>query len=89
MIQVKSFSSHQAGEDGVNIRVVVAATTQQANAALTSWKKSGLAVNVLSSSTQLALDGNTAAYVLTLVVDLQPSEEEEDEIVTDADVEVE
>ncbi len=89
MIQVKSLSSHQAGEDGVNVRAVVAATTQQANAILTSWKKSGLAVNILSMSTQLALDGNTAAYVLTLVVDLQPSEQDEDEVVTDEDLETE
>ena len=89
MIQVKSLSSHQAGEDGVNVRAVVAATTQQANAILTSWKKSGLAVNILSTSTQLALDGNTAAYVLTLVVDLQPGEQDEDEVVTDEDLETE
>ncbi len=89
MIQVKSFSSHQAGEDGVNVRAVVADTTQQANTILISWKKSGLAVNILSSSTQLALNGDTAAYVLTLVVDLQPSEQDVDEIVTDEDVEFE
>ena len=89
MIQVQSFSSHQAGEDGANVRAVVAATTQQANAILTSWKESGLAFNVLSSSTQLALDGNIAAHVLTLVVDLQPREQEEDEFVTDADIEFE
>jgi hypothetical protein len=89
MLKVESFSSHQAGEDGTNVRAVVAATTQQANATLTSWKKSGLAVHVLSTSTQLALDGYDAAYVLTLVVDLQPSEQDEDEIVTDEDVEFE
>ena len=88
MIQVQSFSSHQVGEDGANIRTVVASTTQQANTTLTSWKKSGLAVNVLSTSTQLVLEGYDAAYVLTLVVDLQPSEEDEDEVVTDEDLEV-
>ncbi len=86
MIQIQSFSSHQAGEDGANIRAVVASATQQANTTLTSWKKSGLAVNVLSTSTQLALEGYDAAYVLTLVVDLQPKEEDEDEVVTDEDV---
>ena len=89
MKQIESFSSHQAGEDGVNVRAVVAAVTKQANATLTSWKKSGVAVNVLSASTQLALDGDTAAYVLTLVVDLQPSEQDEDEVVTDEDLEFE
>ena len=88
MIQIKSFSSHQVGEDGANIRAVVTSTTQQANTALTSWKESGLAVNVLSTSTQLALEGYDAAYVLTLVVDLQPKEEDEDEVVTDEDLEV-
>ncbi len=89
MLKVESFSSHQAGEDGTNVRAVVASTTQQANAAMTSWKKSGLAVNVLSASTQLALDGYEAAYVLTLVVDLQPSEQDQDEVVTDEDLEFE
>ena len=89
MIQVQSFSSHQAGEDGANVRAVVATTTQQANDTLMSWKKRGLAVNVLSASTQLALDGFEAAYVLTLVVDLQPSEQEQDEVVTDEDLEFE
>ncbi len=39
MIQVESFSSHQAGVDGANVRAVVASTTKQANATLTSWKK--------------------------------------------------
>ncbi len=89
MIQIKSFSNHQAGEDGANIRAVVASTTQQANATLTDWKKSGIAVNVLSTSTQLALEGYDAAYVLTLVVDLQTGEQDEDEVVTDEDLEFE
>ena len=85
MLQVESFHSHQVGGDTADIRAVVASTTQQANETLANWKKSGLAVHILSSSTQLALEGNDAAYVLTLVVDLQHSEDEEDEVVTDED----
>ena len=69
--------------------MVVASTTRQANETLANWKKSGLTVKVLSASTQLALEGYDAAYVLTLVVDLHPSEDDEDEVVTDEDIEVE
>jgi phosphoserine phosphatase len=89
MLKVESFYSHQVGVDAADVRAVVASTTQQANETLANWKKSGLAVNVLSASTQLALEGSDAAYVLTLVVDLQRSEEDEDEVVTDEDVEFE
>ena len=89
MLQVKSFQSHHIGGDAADVRVVVASTTQQANEALANWKKSGLTVKVLSASTQLALEGYDAAYVLTLVVDLHPSVDDEDEVVTDEDIEVE
>ena len=89
MLKVESFYSHQVGVDAADVRAVVASTTQQANETLANWKKSGLAVNVLSASTQLALEGSDAAYVLTLVVDLQRSEEDEDEVVTDEDLEFE
>ncbi len=89
MLKVESFQSHQVGVDAADVRAVVASATQQANETLAQWKKSGLAVNVLSSSTQLALEGYDAAYVLTLVVDLQRSEEDEDEVVTDEDLEFE
>jgi phosphoserine phosphatase len=89
MLKVESFYSHQAGVDAVDVRTVVASATQQANETLAIWKKSGLAVNVLSSSTQLAIEGYDAAYVITLVVDLQHSEEDEDEVVTDEDLESE
>ena len=89
MLQVKSFQSHHIGGDAADVRVVVASTTQQVNEALANWKKSGLTVKVLSASTQLALEGYDAAYVLTLVVDLHPSEDDEDEVVTDEDIEVE
>ncbi len=89
MLQVKSFQSHHIGGDAADVRVVVASTTQQANETLENWKKSGLTVKVLSTSTQLALEGYDAAYVLTLVVDLHPSEDDEDEVVTDEDIEVE
>ena len=89
MLKVESFSSHYTGEDAADVRAVVASTTQQANATLATWKKSGLVVHVLSTSTQLALEGYEAAYVLTLVVDLQPSEQDEDEVVTDEELEVE
>jgi phosphoserine phosphatase len=89
MLQVESFQSHQVGVDAADVRAVVASTTQQANETLANWKKSGLAVKVLSASTQLALEGYDAAYVLTLVVDLQRSEEDEDEVVTDEDLEFE
>ena len=89
MLQVESFHSHQVGGEAADVRAVVASTTQQANETLAQWKKSGLTVNVLSASTQLALEGYDAAYVLTLVVDLQRSEEDEDEVVTDEDLESE
>ncbi len=89
MLMVKSFQSHQVGVDAADVRAVVASTTQQANETLANWKQSGLAVTVLSSSTQLALEGYDAAYVITLVVDLQHSEEDEDEVVTDEDLEFE
>ena len=89
MLQVQSFHSHHIGGDAADVRVVVASTTQQANETLANWKKSGLTVKVLSASTQLALEGYDAAYVLTLVVDLHPSEDDEDEVVTDEDLEVE
>ena len=89
MLQVKSFHSHQVGEEAADVRAVVASTTQQANEMLAHWKKSGLTVIVLSASTQLALGGYDAAYVLTLVVDLQRSKEDEDEVVTDEDLEFE
>ena len=79
MLKVKSFQSHQVGEEAADVRAVVASTTQQANEMLADWKKSGLTVTVLSASTQLALEGYDAAYVLTLVVDLQRSKEDEDE----------
>jgi hypothetical protein len=86
---VKSFHSHQVGEDAADVRAVVASSTQQANETLALWKKSGLTVKVLSTSTQLALEGYDAAYVLTMVVDLQHSQEDEDEVVTDEDLEFE
>ncbi len=89
MLQVESFQSHQVGGDAADVRAVVASATQQANETLANWKQSGLAVTVLSASTQLALEGYDAAYVITLVVDLQHSDEEEDEVVTDEDLEFE
>ena len=89
MLMVKSFHSHQVGVDAADVRAVVASATQQANETLAHWKKSGLAVNVLSASAQLALESYDAAYVITLVVDLQRSEEDEDEVVTDEDLEFE
>ncbi len=89
MLMVQSFHSHQVGEDAADVRAVVASTTQQANETLAHWKKSGLTVKILSASTQLALEGYDAAYVLTLVVDLQHSQEDEDEVVTDEDLEYE
>ena len=89
MLKVESFQSHQIGVDAADVRAVVASATQQANETLANWKQSGLAVTVLSSSTQLALEGYDAAYVITLVVDLQHSDEEEDEVVTDEDLEFE
>jgi phosphoserine phosphatase len=89
MLQVESFQSHQVGVDAADVRAVVASATQQANETLANWKQSGLAVTVLSASTQLALEGYDAAYVITLVVDLQHSDEEEDEVVTDEDLEFE
>ena len=89
MLLVKSFHSHQVGEDAADVRAVVASTTQQANEALAHWKKSSLTVTVLSASTQLALEGYDAAYVLTLVVDLQRNKEDEDEVVTEEDLEFE
>ena len=89
MLMVKSFHSHQVGEEAADVRVVVASTTQQANETLAQWKKSGLTVTILSTSTQLALEGYDAAYVLTLVVDLQHSKEDEDEVVTEEDLEFE
>jgi len=89
MIKVESFHSHQAGAEGVNVRAVVASATQQANETLINWRKSGLAVNVLTTSTQLALEGYDAAYVITMVIDLQRSEEDQDEIVTEEDLEFE
>ena len=89
MLMVKSFHSHQVGEDAADVRAVVASSTQQANETLAQWKKSGLTVKVLSASTQLALEGYDAAYVLTLVVDMQRSKEDEDEVVTDEDLEFE
>jgi len=89
MLKVESFHSHQVGVDAADVRAVVASATQQANETLAHWKKSGLAVNVLSASAQLALESYDAAYVITLVVDLQRSEEDEDEVVTDEDLEFE
>ena len=89
MLMVKSFHSHQVGEDAADVRAVVASSTQQANETLAHWKKSGLTVKVLSTSTQLALEGYDAAYVLTLVVDLHRTMEDEDEVVTDEDLEFE
>jgi len=89
MLMIKSFHSHQVGEDAADVRAVVASSTQQANETLADWKKSGLTVTVLSTSTQLALEGYDAAYVLTLVVDLQHSQEDEGEVVTDEDLEFE
>ena len=89
MLLVKTFHSHQVGEDAADVRAVVASSTQQANETLAHWKKSGLTVTVLSSSTQLALEGYDAAYVLTLVVDLHRNKEDEDEVVTDEDIEFE
>ena len=89
MLMVKSFHSHQVGEDAADVRAVVASSTQQANETLARWKKSGLTVTVLSTSTQLALAGYDAAYVLTLVVDLHRTMEDEDEVVTDEDLEFE
>ena len=86
MLMVKSFQSHQVGGDAADVRAVVASATQQANDTLAQWKKSGLTVKILSASTQLALEGYDAAYVLTLVVDLQRSEEDEDEVVTEEDL---
>jgi phage terminase Nu1 subunit (DNA packaging protein) len=89
MIKVESFHSHHIGREVADVRTVVASATQQANETLSNWKKSGLVVNVLSAATQLALEGYDAAYVITLVVDLQRSEEDEDEIVTEEDLEFE
>lgn len=89
MIKVVSFHSHHTGGEAADLRTVVGSATQQANEALSNWKKSGLAVNVLSTATQLALEGYDAAYVITLVVDLQRSDEDEDEIVTEEDLEFE
>ena len=89
MLKVESFQSHQIGVDAADVRAVVASATQQANETLANWKQSGLAVTVLSATTQLALEGYDAAYVITLVVDLQHSDEEEDEVVTDEDLEFE
>jgi hypothetical protein len=89
MLMVKSFHSHRVGEDAADVRSVVASSTQQANETLAHWKKSGLTVQVHSASTQLALEDYDAAYVRTLVVDLQRSKEDEDEVVTDEDLECE
>jgi len=89
MLKVESFHSHQVGEEAADVRAVVASTTLQANEALAHWKKSGLTVTVLSASTQLALEGYDAAYVLTLVVDLQRNKEDEDAVVTEEDLEFE
>ena len=89
MLMGKSFHSHQVGEDAADVRAVVASSTQQANETLAHWKKSGLTVTVLSTSTQPALERYDAAYMLTLVVDLHRNKEDEDEVVTDEDLEFE
>ena len=89
MLMVKSFHSHQVGEDAADVRSVVVSSTQQANETLAHWKKSGLTVTVLSTSTQPALERYDAAYMLTLVVDLHRNKEDEDEVVTDEDLEFE
>jgi hypothetical protein len=89
MIKVESFHSHHTGGEVANIRTVVTLATQQANETLSNWKKSGFVVNVLFMATQLALEEYDAAYVITLVVNLQESEEDEDEIVTEEELEFE
>jgi hypothetical protein len=80
-------NSYVVGLDAADVKRVVASATQQANEALETWRKSGMTVTVLSTNTQLALQGYDAAYVITLLVDLHPSGEDEDEEVTELDLE--
>ena len=82
MLRVESFHSDQAGTDPANVRIAIASTTHQANAAMTTWQQRGLDVHVCAASAQLAVDGDNAAYVLTLVVDLQPNQHDENERIT-------
>jgi hypothetical protein len=82
MLRVETFHSDRTGTDPANVRTAIASTTQQANAAMTAWQQRSSAVHVLAASAQLALDGEDAAYVLTLVVDLQPAEDDENKRVT-------
>lgn len=87
MLQMKSFHSHLVGLDAADIKRVVESTTQQANEAFEVWRKSRMTATVLYTNAQLALQGYDAAYVITLLVDLHPTGEDEDEEVTELDLE--
>ncbi|HVB21695.1 MAG TPA: hypothetical protein VNG51_07105 [Ktedonobacteraceae bacterium] len=87
MLRMKSFHSHLVGLDAADVKRVVASATQQANEAFEIWKKSGMTVAVLSTNTQLVMQGYEAAYVITLLVDLHPGGEDQDEEVTELDLE--
>jgi hypothetical protein len=82
MLKVETFHTHHAGEAGANVSAAIASTTHQANATMTSWQQRGVAVNVVAAAAQLTVEGDDATYVLTVVADLHPCEEDEDERVT-------
>lgn len=82
MIKVEVFHSRQSSEWAASVGAAVEATTEQANTALALWQQCGLHVNVLATSAQLTPVGKDVIHVLTLVVDVQPSPQDEAEEIT-------
>ena len=78
---IRSFYAKNIGLDEGNLKDVVENATNEADDYITSLEEDSdfKRVKVVSSSTQLVIEGNYAAYVITLVIELTYRSGEEEE----------
>ena len=78
---IRSFYKRNVGLDEGSLKEVVESATNKADDYITSLEDDPdfERVKVVSSSTQLAIEGNYAAYVITLVIELTYRLDEEEE----------
>jgi hypothetical protein len=71
MLEVKSFCSHHSMPDNKNVERVVNEATYEANEYVEVLNNQWDKVQVASTSTQLVIEGISATYVITLVLEMQ------------------